>query len=159
MKKSIAILALLTMLAMGSVGCLGRGALGGSVGKFNLEVVENKWARWGVFLLLGPVYGFAGGIDLLIVNSIEFHTGKNPWSGQDRLARAGDVHLQEGPNGERVVSTLMADGSIDLAITEANGKEVSLNVMLKAGEYIARNAEGQIVAKVRDPRYEVRSKF
>ena len=81
MKRSIAIVMLLALLSMGSFGCLGRGAMGGSVGKFNLEVVENKWARWGVFLLLGPVYGVAGSIDLLIINSIEFHSGTNPWSG------------------------------------------------------------------------------
>ncbi len=59
MKRSIAILMMFSMFALGSTGCLGRGAMGGSVGKFNLEVVENKWGRWIVFVLLGPVYGFA----------------------------------------------------------------------------------------------------
>ena len=91
----------------------------------------------------------------MIINSIEFHTGTNPWSGEERLARAGDVHFQEGPNGEKVVSTLMADGSIDLSITEADGSEVNLNLMLKEGEFIARDSKGRVVAKVRDPRYTV----
>lgn len=155
MKKSVAMLLLATMFAMGQTGCLGRGAMGKSVGKFNLRVVENKWGRWIVFLLLGPVYGIAGGIDLFIINSIEFHSGTNPWSGEDRLARAGDVFVQEGPDGERIVSTLLADGSIDLAITGTDGTESKLNVAPRQGEYVARNAEGEVVARVRDPRYAI----
>lgn len=148
MKKSIALVTALALLAMGGAGCLGRGAMGGSIGKWNLEVVENKWARWLVFLLLSPVYGFASFIDLMIINSIEFHTGTNPWNGKERLARAGDVHIEHGPNGAQVVSTLLADGSIDLRVVDGDGKETRVNVMRKDGEYLARDPEGRVVARV-----------
>jgi hypothetical protein len=133
--------------------------MGKSVGKFNLEVVENKWARWGVFVLLGPVYGFAGAIDLLVLHSIEFYSGENPWSGEARLTRAGDTFHQEGSNGETVVSTLIPDGSIELAIIETSATTQSLNVTLEDGEYIARDSAGHEGARGRDPRSPIGLSF
>lgn len=50
------------------------------------------------------------------------------------------------------MSELLADGSIDFAITEADGNEVAVNVSLRDGEYIARDADGRTVARVRGPR-------
>ena len=75
----------ITLLCM--PGCLGRMALSGKVGKFNLEVTESKWGREGVFLGLYfiPVYPFAAFADLMIFNSIEFWTGENPLSGESAL--------------------------------------------------------------------------
>ena len=65
-------------------GCMGRGALGKKVMKWNLEVVEHRWAREGVFLGLWItlVYPICAILDLLIFNSIEFWTGENPINGQ-----------------------------------------------------------------------------
>lgn len=153
MKKATVLGMILAMLGatIGGTGCLGRSAMGKSVAEFNLGVSQNKWVRWGVFLLLGPVYGFAGGIDLMILNSIEFHTGTNPWSGEPRLAKAGETHVQQGPGGEKVVSTLRADGSIDFVVIESDGAETKVNVRVGDGEYVARDTEGEIVARVRDP--------
>lgn len=154
MKKTTAVglVLAMTLLAGGSTGCLGRSAMGKSVLKWNLQVSENKWVRWGVFVLLGPVYGFAGAADLMVINSIEFHTGTNPWSNESRLAKAGQTHVEQGPGGERVVSTLRADGSIDLVITEANSTVTEANVFVSEGEFVARDADGRVLARVRDPR-------
>ena len=80
LKKSAAALLVASMLIASQTGCLGQMAVSGKVRAFNLEVAEGKWGREAVFLLLYivPVYPLAGAIDLIIVNSIEFHTGTNP---------------------------------------------------------------------------------
>ena len=48
--------------------------------KWNLKVVKNRWGREGMFLLLTPVAGLTTMIDLLVINSIEFWTGTNPYT-------------------------------------------------------------------------------
>lgn len=63
-------------------GCMGQMATTGLVSKFNLEIVDNRYAREGMFLLLSPVYGLTGTVDLFIFNAIEFWTGTNPISGK-----------------------------------------------------------------------------
>lgn len=63
-------------------GCMGQMATTGLVSKFNLELVDNRYARQGVFLLLSPVYGIASVADMFLFNSVEFWTGKNPISGR-----------------------------------------------------------------------------
>ena len=69
-------------------GCLGTNALGGKVRKWNLKVVEHRWAREGVFLGLTIfwVYRICMVLDLLIFNSIEFWTGENNINGKKALA-------------------------------------------------------------------------
>jgi hypothetical protein len=118
--------------------------VGGSVMNFNLEVVENKWGRWIVFLGLNVfmVYPIAGMIDLLIVNSIEFHTGTNPWNDDPRLAEAGEPHRIVASDGTTAVSTLREDGSIDITIIQTDGSESFINVKQTEGATQVRNAEG-----------------
>lgn len=83
MKMNAAKIAVVTALGVSSLtGCMGQMATTGVVSKFNLEIVDNRYGREGVFLLLSPVYGIAGFVDLFIFNSIEFWTGTNPISGK-----------------------------------------------------------------------------
>ncbi|WP_162064209.1 DUF3332 domain-containing protein [Vibrio taketomensis] len=83
MKMKAAKIAVVTALGVSSLtGCMGQMATTGVVSKFNLEIVDNRYGREGVFLLLSPVYGIAGFVDLFIFNSIEFWTGTNPISGK-----------------------------------------------------------------------------
>ncbi len=48
--------------------------------QFNLEQTEDRWGREILFVILYviPVYPFAGFADIVLFNSIEFWTGKNP---------------------------------------------------------------------------------
>ena len=83
MKKNALKLAVVAGLGLTSLtGCMGQMATTGLVSKFNLEVVDNRYGREGMFLLLSPVYGIASVADLFIFNAIEFWTGKNPISGK-----------------------------------------------------------------------------
>lgn len=77
MKKSIAIFMTLVALS-GVTGCMGRNALDQSVKDWNLKVADSRWGREGVFVLLFPVYYVTNLVDLLVINSIEFWSGKNP---------------------------------------------------------------------------------
>jgi hypothetical protein len=153
------LLAIFLVSSIGSTGCIGRMATSGTVMKFNLKVVESKWAREGVFLLLYiiPVYPLAGMVDLLIINSIEFHTGTNPLSGQERLARVGETRDVAAPDGTKVVSTLRSDGSIDLAITTVDGQTHHANVLKDGETIVARDADGNTVGTMRDGQVELAS--
>lgn len=83
MKAKAVTMAVVTALGVSSLtGCMGQMATTGLVSKFNLEIVDNRYGREGVFLLLSPVYGLTGAVDLFIFNAIEFWTGTNPISGK-----------------------------------------------------------------------------
>lgn len=63
-------------------GCMGQMGLSGLVTKGNLSVVDNRYGRAGLYVLLAPVYGVSATADLFIFNSIEFWTGTNPITGK-----------------------------------------------------------------------------
>lgn len=63
-------------------GCMGQMGLSGLVTKGNLSVVDNRYGRAGLYMLMAPIYGIAATADLFIFNSIEFWTGKNPITGK-----------------------------------------------------------------------------
>jgi hypothetical protein len=151
--RKLGILTIVGLFLMTSTtACIGRGALGGSVMKFNLEVTENKWGRWLVFLGLNiiMVYPIAGFIDLLIINSIEFHKGTNPWNGEPRLAEVGQPHRIEASDGTAAVSTLREDGSIDITIIRTDGSEHFINVQQTEGATQVRNSEGDDLGSITD---------
>lgn len=151
--RAFIVAVLLAALTLSNTACIGRMATSGRVMKFNLEVAETKWGRELVFLCLYiiPVYPLAGAIDLIIVNSIEFWTGTNPLSGEARLAfRPGDQKHVTAADGSQAISTLREDGSIDLEIRAADGSPHFLNVVREDGHMIARDANGQRIARV-DP--------
>lgn len=77
--KQIVVAMLIATMAVMSVGCYGSFALTKKVYDWNGSM-GNKWVVELVFLaaLVIPVYSIAGVIDLYILNSIEFWTGKNP---------------------------------------------------------------------------------
>ena len=83
MRKNTLKLAIIAGLGLTSLtGCMGQMATTGMVTKFNLETVDNRYAREGMFVLLSPVYGIAGIADLFIFNAVEFWTGTNPITGK-----------------------------------------------------------------------------
>ena len=153
-RKIVAALAASVMIlgAVSTTGCIGRMATSGKVMKFNLDVASGKWARELVFLCLYiiPVYPIAGLIDLLIINSIEFHTGKNPISGQERLAFNGQDNRVEGPDGSVATSNMREDGSIDIEVLTATGERHHVNVVPNGNHLVARDASLQPIATVDD---------
>jgi Domain of unknown function (DUF3332) len=146
----VLIASLLVLFTLNTTACIGRMATSGVVRKFNLSVAESKWGRELVFLCLYiiPVYPIAGAIDLIIVNSIEFWTGTNPIDGGERLARAGDTRHVVSADGSEAISTLRKDGSIDIEVHAADGSVHFLNVIREEGQVVARDVDGQRIARV-----------
>lgn len=71
MKHNALKMALIAVLGVTSLtGCMGQMAATGLVNKFNLEVVDNRYAREGLFLLLSPVYGLTSTADLFILTRL-----------------------------------------------------------------------------------------
>jgi hypothetical protein len=83
--RSVACL-LVVGLLISSSGCFGSFTLTKKVYKFNQEVGD-KWVNELVFLvmIIVPVYSIASLLDAVILNSIEFWTGKNPMSGEAKV--------------------------------------------------------------------------
>ena len=78
--------AALTVVLLSSVtGCMGRNAMTRSVHDWNMETADSRWGREGLFVLTFPVWYVTGFIDMFIVNSIEFWSGKNPINDQKAL--------------------------------------------------------------------------
>ena len=120
---------LLVLFAVSNTACIGRMAVSGAVRKFNLEAVDGQWPHEFLFLALYiiPVYPLAGAVDLIIVNSIEFWTGTNPVDGGARIAKAGDTRHVVAEDGSEAISTLRADGSIDIEVRAADGSVHFMN--------------------------------
>ncbi|PSU34795.1 hypothetical protein C9I99_06785 [Photobacterium lutimaris] len=78
MKNVVLKFAGIAILATTMTGCVGSNAVTGKVMKFNVETVDNRYARAGVNFLLAPVYGVTSAADYAVFNSLEFWTGKNP---------------------------------------------------------------------------------
>ena len=76
--KKLMLAMFVVLSSMSFSGCMGQMGLTQKVTGLNLKAVDNRYGRAGLYMLMSPVYGFTSGIDLLIINSIEFWTGTNP---------------------------------------------------------------------------------
>lgn len=78
--SKLAVSVTLVTFVLTTSGCFGGFNLTRKVYRFNKDVSPDKWVRELVFLglVVLPVYGFASLIDALIINSIEFWSGRNP---------------------------------------------------------------------------------
>lgn len=106
---------LLSVGALSNTACFGSFPLTRKVYAFNKNVSPDKWVRELVFLAIGPlvpVYGVAGLIDVVILNSIEFWTGKEQQIGalpasQTKTITRGDVTITQtmtmSPTERRIV--------------------------------------------------------
>jgi hypothetical protein len=108
----------LASLAATSGGCFGKFAAFQKLRTWN-EGLGNKWANWGVFLLLViiPVYQLVWLGDVLIFNSVEFWTGSNPMAMKDGevkeklvLAEGRAIRMRIFERGARM--TVEVDGEL-----------------------------------------------
>ncbi|WP_044365661.1 DUF3332 domain-containing protein [Vibrio fluvialis] len=144
MKRKTLVIAMAVGLGVSSLtGCMGQMATTGLVTKFNLEVVDNRYGREGLFLLLSPVYGIASIVDLFIVNAVEFWTGTNPISGKspavvdrpaDTMLKVNDKldsSMTETPLGynSEIKDTnwkKIDDNTIEMDVTYLDGQQKTL---------------------------------
>ncbi|MDO6620306.1 MULTISPECIES: DUF3332 domain-containing protein [unclassified Shewanella] len=85
MKKKFLATAAMIVTCSQLSGCMGQMATSQMVTKLNLDTVDNRYGRAGLFALLSPVYGLAATADLFVFNSIEFWTGTNPLTDKEAV--------------------------------------------------------------------------
>lgn len=79
------------LLSLNATGCFGQFRLTQRIWGFNKGVSDAKFVQWLLFLVfvVVPVYEVGALVDLLVFNSIEFWSGRNPVSGVDG-------HIEDG---------------------------------------------------------------
>lgn len=90
-----------------SSGCFGGFALTKKLYNFNASVT-NKWLRWLVFLLFYCffVYGFVAVIDALVLNTIEFWSGKPAISATKTVEDGENKAVVKSESPDKVVIEL-----------------------------------------------------
>ncbi len=144
-RMSMLVISVLLLLSLGT-GCIGNFGLVGKVRKFNLDVSKDRWGREIVFVVLYvvPVYQFAGFLDLVVFNSIEFWSGKNPIDGS---ASVTPVAMKEWTteDGTKVTMRGLPDDSIDVTVTGADGQTRFFNLTRSDAGVTARDAAGNVI--------------
>lgn len=133
-KRGTAALALLCVLSGSmSTGCLGTSGLSEKLKQTNLEITQNRYGREGIFFVLNLVwiYRICTILDLLIFNSIEFWSGKNPLNGRSPLA---DVPLAAAEkigfrDLERAQVELVSENVGKLHLGFRNGDRMTFDVL------------------------------
>ncbi len=140
MKKGILALVCAGMIAALS-GCYGSNAAFNRFHKWNGSF-GNKWAKFGVHALFWilPVYELCILGDILIFNSFEFWSGKNPMA-------SGDSYFEKDEQGNSVAAVKNEDGSLSVQYTAANGETTNLTLLRDENVVRALDAEGNLVAQ------------
>lgn len=86
MKKFALKMAAAAILTSSLTGCIGQMGLSQKLLDINLQIVDNKFLRAGIFIIASPIYSLSMTGDLFIVNTIEFWTGTNPLTNKPALA-------------------------------------------------------------------------
>ena len=136
------VLVLVATMAMMSVGCYGSFALTKKVYNWNGSL-GNKWVIEIVYLVISyPVYGVAGFIDSVILNSIEFWTGSNPMSSVLKSEDGSQVAF----NAEKKEITVSyADKKFIIGMV--NGKATVMNEQGVAIAYVESDDSGTMTVK------------
>jgi hypothetical protein len=149
-RLSMLVMSMLLILSMGT-GCIGNFGLSGEVRKFNLELSKDRWGREIVFVVLYviPVYPISGLLDLVVFNSIEFWSGKNPINGS---ASVTPIAMQEWTteDGTHVTMQGLLDNSIDVNVVRPDGDTRYFNLMRTDEGVTARDKSGNVIVSTAD---------
>ena len=135
MMRTIALILALMMLG----GCMGHSALTSKVVRWNLETVDSRWGREGVFLGLWVtlVYPVCFILDLFIFNSIEFWSGENAINGKSPVVdMPKEQVLKLGINGiDRARVERLSETKANLYIDFTNGDSATFDVIRDGSNY------------------------
>ncbi|HEY6952488.1 MAG TPA: DUF3332 domain-containing protein, partial [Bacteroidota bacterium] len=132
--SSVMIVVLLTT----AFGCYGSFQLINKVYKFNGGLGDKFVNELGfLVMVIIPVYGVAGFVDAVILNTIEFWTGKNP------MAQNDGTRTIPLPDGNLTMRN--ADGSYEFSQV-LNGKEECVRVETRDGITTSRDRSGNVLA-------------
>jgi hypothetical protein len=128
---------IVAMLGM-SIGCYGSFQLTNKVYKFNGGLGDKFVNELGfLVMMIVPVYGVAGFIDAIVLNTIEFWTGKNP------MAQSDGTQTISLPNG----NLTLKNGNGTYEFTQViNGKDECVRIETRDGVTIAKDRSGKVLA-------------
>jgi hypothetical protein len=151
-KRLIALTMALAMAASFSTACIGKFGLVGKVREWNLKQTQDRWGRWGIFILMYiiPVYPFSGAIDLLILNSVEFWTGTNPITNEPAItpgAASDDLGSKSFTTDEgiHVTMTHELDDTITAVMTSPEGDTRTLTISKNENGIFFQDEQGNIL--------------
>lgn len=141
--RFIALTMALALAASMSTACIGKFGLVGKIRKYNLEFNEGRWERAMLFFAFYviPVYPFAGTIDLLIINSIEFWTGTNPVSNEPSVSPVTAKRFTTD-DGTQVTMTRKPDDSLAVELVTPEGETRNLELVRTADGVILTDEHG-----------------
>jgi hypothetical protein len=165
--KKVVMVAIVASLTSSLSACVGSNAVTDKIVQFNVEVVDNRFARGGVNILLLPAYALSLIVDVVVFNSLEFWTGENPLNGephifdskgktQYRINDGLDPALKRAPlkpladitHPEKSVYSVQVnpvnEQTIDYNIVYTNGEEAVLRGE-KIGEVVTFTLNGEFV--------------
>jgi hypothetical protein len=130
---------LIVALLLTAFGCYGSFQLTNKVYKFN-GTLGNKWVNELGFIVMVvvPVYGVAAFVDAVVLNSLEFWTGKNP------MTAANGIQTIQVPDGS--VALNGQDQSYTFRQT-IDGKEKMVRVTTSDGITTATDEQGNVLAR------------
>ena len=151
MLKQIVVVLLLATMSLMTVGCYGSFTLtkkvynwNGSLGdKFVVELVF-------LGLLVVPVYSIAGGIDAIILNSLEFWTGKNPMTSMmttddgTQVAFNAEKKQMEISHGEKTFVLVRENGKT--MVKDSQGAILAIAVAGENGTMTLIDAQGKVLS-------------
>jgi len=138
MKRVLLSLLAACTFATTTTGCFGSFKLTKAAYDFN-KGLGNKWLSWLVFLVVGHITTVITlTIDSLVLNSLEFWTGKNPMA-------MGDTYRETDANGNSITAVKMEDGSLYMRIDAVTGE--SQELVLQQDQEIIRilDAKGAVI--------------
>ena len=160
--KQIVVAMLIATMAMMSVGCYGSFNLTKKVYNWNGSV-GNKWVVELVFLacMVVPVYGIAGFIDAVILNTVEFWTGNNPMANkitsddgtavafnkeknEMTVTHAGKTFVISREEGKSTVKD--SEGNVlAYAVSDANG---NMNILDMNGNVLSSFSNAEVMSMI-----------
>jgi len=152
--KSKILKLLISIFFIGSGGTLLSGCVGSNIAtskvlQFNVEVVDNKYARGGVNVLLTPVYALTMTVDLLFFNSVEFWMGESPLNGEKHIFDSESAPYYLVKDSEKTIHSIQAvkvnEHSVDYEIVYTSGEVATLRGD-KLGEVVYFYLDGELVA-------------
>lgn len=123
----------LTLGAVAMQSCIGSYGLFNGLLKWNKNL-SNKFVNELVFLVLTPVYGICSVADAIVLNTVEFWTGKNP------ISKVGTTKNVWGKDGRQYAVKTLKNG---YEITAPTG-EKTLFVYDKKDNSWSMEANGQV---------------
>ena len=143
MKKMISLIIVLSLLAVSLTGCYGSFQLTRNLWKWNGTIGE-KWTNELVFLVLNivPVYSVAALVDGIVINSIQFWTGKNPVSAD----KGGRIIKVVSAQDQQAVLAFYGDGRLKMDLFNQNQPVQSLTIERdSAGNAVAKDRNGAVL--------------